>query len=80
MQWHAYMGYSMSLKGREFLLNDLFDFVQFTCWPRGDYQEIPTFTSPYFVDMASSLSSDDPQLRQVYRDFISGCHILHYHR
>lgn len=30
--------------------------------------------------MATSMSTDDPQLKQIYRDFISGSHILHYHR
>lgn len=25
-------------------------------------------------------STDDAVLKQTYRDFISGCHILHYHR
>ncbi|CAK4030023.1 Hypothetical predicted protein [Lecanosticta acicola] len=30
--------------------------------------------------MATALSSDDPVLKQVFRDFVSGCHILHHHR
>ncbi|KAF2165174.1 hypothetical protein M409DRAFT_67443 [Zasmidium cellare ATCC 36951] len=30
--------------------------------------------------MATALSTTDPVLKQAYRDFITGCHILHYHK
>ena len=44
-----------------------------------DTPRIPSLTLHCCI-MATSMSSDDPQLRQTYRDFISGCHILHYQR
>ena len=41
-------------------------------------RELPGFT---IFDKSSAMATEsDAVLKQVFRDFINGCHILHYHR